>query len=167
MLGDSGGLVILLIGANHRIMRCNVLVVSEQITPRIHSSTTDTNTVCSAVLAKHQYRDPISRYISCHIRRISILPINQIRIHADTGQQHLTNGICHARHPGRLTQEIAPALNPGKYWHLLRGHDMFGDKVHPARRGICRDQLGHGAPNAHRHAGTDQPAPDRCRRAAG
>lgn len=42
--------VIQLIGANHKMIRCNVFVVSEQITPMMHSNPMETNTVCSAVL---------------------------------------------------------------------------------------------------------------------
>lgn len=44
-------LILLLIGANQRMIRCRVFVVSEQITPIMHSIPIDTNTVCSAVLA--------------------------------------------------------------------------------------------------------------------
>lgn len=43
---------VLLIGANQRIIRCNVLVVSEQITPSMHRSPLDTRTLSSAVLVE-------------------------------------------------------------------------------------------------------------------
>jgi hypothetical protein len=42
---------ILFIGANQRMMRCNVLVVSEQMIPRIHRIPIDNKTVSSADLA--------------------------------------------------------------------------------------------------------------------
>ena len=42
---------ILLMGANQRMILCNVFVVSEQITPRTQSMPIDSKTVSSAVLA--------------------------------------------------------------------------------------------------------------------
>jgi hypothetical protein len=43
----------LLIGANHKMIRCKDFVVREHITPSTHSSAIDTKTVSSAVLKAH------------------------------------------------------------------------------------------------------------------
>jgi hypothetical protein len=43
----------LLIGANHKMIRCRDFVVREHINPRTHSIAIDTKTVSSAVLKVH------------------------------------------------------------------------------------------------------------------
>lgn len=73
-----------------------------------------------------------------NLRRIRILAIDKIRIHTDTGQQHLTDRVCHTGNSCRLTKEVTPALDPGENRDLIGRYDVLCDKVHPSGGGICR-----------------------------
>lgn len=44
-----------LMGANHRTISCNVLVVNEQMIPNIIRMAADNRTICRAVLLDGQY----------------------------------------------------------------------------------------------------------------
>lgn len=65
----GGGKNLLLIGANQRMIRCRVLVVKEQIIPRMQRIPMDTSTVCSAVLEVNEQEKTLGRP-GVHIRRV-------------------------------------------------------------------------------------------------
>lgn len=132
-----------LIGANHIITRCRLLVVREHTPPMTQRSAIARRTVCNAELediefhiSRNNHQEPEFR-----LRGKCVLVAVESGVHANRSKNHLADGVCHARNSGCLAQEVAPTDNPGPESDVFLRNNMLCNEIHAACCWIRRHQL--------------------------
>lgn len=103
---------IMLIGANQRTISWSVLVVREQIIPKMTRIATDRRHICNG-------GECVADSIQC-------------RIHACGCENHLSHGVGDTRNTCSLAKEIAPTYNPRPDSSMFWRHHILRDEIHPA-----------------------------------